>query len=193
MSITDYLTDSLLILLVVRQLRTANFDRRAWLIPIVAVVAVGQSYLHGVPTHGHSFLLVVLLAAFGVLLGSMSALATRVWYEGGQYAKIRAGVISAGLWILGMGGRMAFAIWASHGGESTLATFSAHHGITDQNAWTAALVLMALGEVAARVGILAIRAHRATHGTSAGSATTISGSSTATRVAGDTLTSAVRG
>jgi hypothetical protein len=190
MSLSDYLVDSLLILLVVRQLRTANFDRRAWLIPLVAVVGVGQSYLHGVPTHGNSFLLVVLLAAFGVLLGTMSALATKVWYDGGRYAKIRAGVISAGLWILGMGGRMGFAIWASHGGESPLATFSAQHGITDQNAWTAALVLMALGEVLARVGILALRAHRATQAATGGPST---GSPVATVTTGDTLTSALRG
>lgn len=161
MTLSDYLVDSILILLVVRQVRTARFDRRAWLLPLVIVGVVGKSYLHGVPTHGNSLLVVAALTAVGVLLGSLSALATRVWSDGGQHALVKAGAVSALLWVLGMGGRMAFAVWAAHGGDATIGRFSFEHGIDPNQTWTAALVLMALGEVVSRVGILALRAYRA--------------------------------
>ena len=160
MSLTDYLVDAILILLVLRQVRTARFDRRAWLLPLVIVAMVGMSYLHGIPTGGNGLLLVVVLALVGLALGTASALATRVWSDGGRYALVKAGALSALLWVIGMGGRMAFAIWASHGGGPALARFSVQHGITAQNAWTAALVLMALFEVMSRVGLLAVRAQR---------------------------------
>jgi hypothetical protein len=162
MSVSDYLLDSILILLVVRQLRTSRYDRRAWLLPLVIVAVVGKSYLHGVPTDGNNLLLVAGLTVAGVLLGSFSALATRVWSDGGRYALVKAGAVSAALWVLGMGGRMAFAIWASSdGGATSIGRFSLQHGLDPNHVWTAALVLMALGEVISRVGILALRAHRA--------------------------------
>ena len=47
------------------------------------------------------------------------------------------------------------------GGAADLARFSANHDITSGEAWTAALVLMALGEVVCRTATLWIRAQRA--------------------------------
>jgi len=162
MSLTDYLVDSVLVLLVLRQVRTARYDRRAMLLPLVIVGIVGKSYLHGIPSGGDSLALVVLLTAFGVFLGSFSGLATRVWSDGGRYALVKAGTVSAALWVVGMGGRMAFAIWAStHGGETALAHFSVAHDITGKDTWTAALVLMALGEVLSRTAVLFIRSRQA--------------------------------
>jgi len=162
MSLTDYLTDSILVLLVLRQIRTSRYTVRAMVLPLVIVAIVGKSYLHGIPTSGNSLGLVVLLTAFGLFLGSFSGLATKVWSDGGQYALIKAGAVSAALWVIGMGGRMTFAIWAStHGGETALAHFSIAHDITGANSWTAALVLMALGEVLSRTAVLLIRSRLA--------------------------------
>jgi hypothetical protein len=162
MSLSDYLVDSVLVLLVVRQLRTSRYTLRAMLMPLVIVAVVGKSYLHGIPTSGNSLALVVLLTGVGLFLGSFSGLATDVWSDGGRYALIKAGAVSAVLWVIGMGGRMAFAIWAStHGGETALAHFSVAHDITGANAWTAALVLMALGEVISRTAVLVLRSHLA--------------------------------
>ena len=172
MSLSDYLLDSVLILLVLRQVRTSRFDRRAVLLPLIIVTIVGKSYLHGIPTSGNSLFLVVLLTAVGVFLGTCSGLATKVWADGGQYALVKAGALSALLWVFGMGGRMAFAIWASHGGDAPLARFSLAHGITGANTWTAALVLMALGEVLSRVGVLYYRS-RAVLATQAPALTTL--------------------
>jgi hypothetical protein len=42
-----------------------------------------------------------------------------------------------------------------------VARFSEMHHITSGQAWTAALVLMAIGEVASRIGVLYVRSRQA--------------------------------
>lgn len=154
MTFTDYLLDTVLVLLVVRQIRESRLDLRATLLPIGLAVGIGGSYLHGIPTAGNDLVLVVVLTAVGVSLGLISALATRVRSDGGRYPLVKAGWIAGGAWIAGMGSRFAFAVWASHGGAPQLAQFSAAHHITSGAAWTAGLVLMALGEVLVRTLVL---------------------------------------
>jgi hypothetical protein len=73
---------------------------------------------------------------------------------------VKAGGAAALLWVLGMGSRFAFSVWASHGGGPALGRFSAEHGLTAVG-WTAALVLMALAEVLSRTAIMVARARRA--------------------------------
>ena len=161
MTFIDYLVDSVLILIVLRQVREGRFDRRAIILPLVIVAVVADSYLHAIPTGGNDLLLIAGLAGVGVLLGTLSGLVTRVRADGGQYALVKAGRASAGLWVLGMGSRMAFAVWVANGGQDVVARFSESHHITSAQAWTAALVLMAIGEVAARVGVLYVRSRQA--------------------------------
>jgi hypothetical protein len=74
---------------------------------------------------------------------------------------VKAGWASAGLWVLGMGSRMAFSVWVANGGQDVVARFSEMHHITSGQAWTAALVLMAIGEVASRIGVLYVRSRQA--------------------------------
>ena len=159
MTFSDYLLDSVLILLVVRQIREARLDRRAILLPLVIVGVVANSYLHTVPTSGNNLLLVAGLTLVGITFGAISALNTRVRSDGGRYPLVKANAIAAGVWIFSMSARMAFAIWASHSGGPTLYRFSVQHHL-DRDVWTAALVLMALGEVITRVGLLAYRGYR---------------------------------
>src|ERR1700759_809374 len=102
MSLTDYLTDSALLLLVLRQVREARFDRRAMLLPLVIVGVVAKSYLHALPTSGNELVLIVALIAVGTALGTTSGLMTQVRSDGGQYALVKAGAVAAGLWVLGM-------------------------------------------------------------------------------------------
>ena len=161
MTFIDYLVDSVLILIVLRQIRESRFDKRAIILPLAIVAVVAHSYLHAIPTGGNDLLLIVGLSGVGVLLGTLSGLVTRVRADGGQYALVQAGWASAGLWVLGMGSRMAFAVWVANGGQDVVAQFSETHHITSAQAWTAALVLMAIGEVAARVGVLYIRSRQA--------------------------------
>jgi hypothetical protein len=70
----------------------------------------------------------------------------------------KAGFVAAALWIVGVGSRLAFELYATHGGGASIAHFSATHSITSAEAWTSALILMAFAEVLSRTGVLAWRA-----------------------------------
>jgi hypothetical protein len=160
MTFGDYLFDSVLVLLVLRQVRESRFTLHMVLMPLGIIGWVVESYLHTIPTSGNDLGLIAALTALGVAFGTISALTTRVRTDGGRHALIKAGWAAAGVWVLSMGGRFAFAVWASHGGGPSLYHFSvAHHLSID--VWTAAIVLMALGEVLARTGLMVLRTRRA--------------------------------
>ncbi len=161
MNATDYILDSVLVLLVLRQIKVGRFDRRALLLPLIIVGVVAQSYLHSIPTNGNDLVLIAALTGLGALLGSLSGITTRVWSDGGPYALVQAGPAAAALWVLGMGSRFAFIFYYTHFGSDAVANFSAAHDITGPAAWTAALVLMALAEVLTRTGLLFIRSRQA--------------------------------
>jgi hypothetical protein len=63
-----------------------------------------------------------------------------------------------------MGSRFAFAVWVSHGGASVVGQFSADHAITGSEAWTAALLAMAVFEVWGRTLVMAARRHQLEQG-----------------------------
>jgi hypothetical protein len=159
MTLTDYLLDSVLVLLVLRQLRESRLDLRAMLLPLGIVGWVAHSYLHALPTGGNNLLLIGGLTLVGVLSGVVSGFGTRVRSDGGRYALVKAGWVAAGVWVLSMSGRFAFAVWASHGGGPSLYRFSVAHHLS-ASVWTDALVLMALGEVVTRVAIMYLRSRR---------------------------------
>ena len=156
MTISDYLIDITLIGLVLVQVKSRRLTVRALLLPIGIVAYVAFNFLKGIPTAQNDLFLVVGAAAVGGILGGLAGKFTSVTHgSDGVFAK--AGLAAAGLWILGTGGRLAFQVWATHGGGPAITHFSATHGITSANAWTAALVLMALSEVVVRTLVLARR------------------------------------
>jgi hypothetical protein len=63
----------------------------------------------------------------------------------------RAGWLAAGMWVGGVGARLAFAVAASNGASPPIARFSIAHQITGFAAWVAALVMMALADVLTRL------------------------------------------
>lgn len=90
----------------------------------------------------------------GIALGVASGLTTKVW-EAGHKLLFQAGVIAAVTWMAGMGFRLGFQIWANTtSGEASIARFSVSHHINSEQAWVCAPLLMALGEVLARLAIL---------------------------------------
>lgn len=165
MTISDYLIDITLISLVLVQIRARKLTVKALLLPIGLVSYVAYTYLRGVPTAHHDLFLVVGAAAVGATLGALAGSLTSVRRadDGSVWAK--AGLAAAALWILGTGGRLAFQLYASHGGGASVAHFSATHGITSATAWTAALILMALSEATMRTSILGWRFYRLGGGT----------------------------
>jgi hypothetical protein len=160
MTTSDYLLDIALIAIVFRQVRESRLGLHAILLPLGICGFVGAHYLRSLPTAGNDLVLIVGLTVVGIALGTVSALATRVRRDGQGRVLVKAGWIAAGAWILGMGFRFAFSVWASHGGAADLGSFSVRHDITSDSAWTDALVLMAFGEVFTRTGVLVLRAHR---------------------------------
>jgi hypothetical protein len=162
MSTTDYLINIALVLLVLTQIRNRRMDLRSLILPVVAVAGAAFYYLKGIPTAGNDVVLELGLGALGVLLGVACARTTSVWRDADGVAYSRAGLAAAVLWVLGVGSRLAFEVYATHGGAGAIARFSASHSITSGEAWTAALVLMALADVISRMIVLRVRAARAT-------------------------------
>ena len=68
----------------------------------------------------------------------------------------------AGCWPVGgrLGARMGFAFASEHGAGPAIARFSIARHITSADAWVAALVIMALAEVTARLVTLRLRARK---------------------------------
>ncbi|MGH9057260.1 MAG: hypothetical protein ACRDYY_15580 [Acidimicrobiales bacterium] len=67
--------------------------------------------------------------------------------------------MAAALWVLGVGTRLAFQLFATHGGAPAIGRFMEAHAITTPEPWVAALILMATGEALARTVVLALRAY----------------------------------
>lgn len=160
MTLTDYFIDIALIAVVILQVRGRRLTARSLLLPVVLVGWAAASYLHGIPTAGNDLVLVIAGTAAGTLLGSLCGLFTMVkpGRDGRPFAK--AGALAGILWVLGVGTRFAFQLYAAHGGGAAIGHFSAAHSITTGEAWVSALVLMAMGEALARTGVLALRAYR---------------------------------
>ena len=100
--------------------------------------------------------------AIGAALGIAGGVYTRVRLDGASVL-VRAGLVSAVLWVVGMGARMGFQLWSEHGGAGAIERFSVAHQITSDQAWVAALVLMAVTEVVTRMATIVARGQWALH------------------------------
>jgi hypothetical protein len=159
-STTDYIVNAALILLVIRQIRESRLSIISLVLPVVLVGAAAAYYLRTIPTAGNDLALDLTLGAVGAILGIACGLATKMRRDDAGHVLVRAGVAAALLWIVGIGSRTAFALYSSHGGEAAVARFSIAHDITSSAAWVAALVMMALAEVIARLVTIRVRAHQ---------------------------------
>ncbi|MFD7027869.1 hypothetical protein ACFWAR_07540 [Streptomyces sp. NPDC059917] len=156
MTTTEWITDIALLLIVFRQLREGRLDLKSFLIPLGIVAFVANSYLDTIPTEGNDLVLIGLLVAVGAALGIAGGVYTRIRSLDG-HVLIKAGAVSAVLWVVGMGARMGFQLWVQHGGAASVGRFSVTHQITSDKAWVAAFVLMALTEVVTRLATIYIR------------------------------------
>ena len=161
MSVTDYVIDILLIVVIFRQVRPHELTPRVALLPLALLAAAGIIYLRPFTLRGNDLALILILAVAGIVLGALSGLADRIWRDQTGRLLFRAGVLSVITWVAGMGFRFWFAYYAYHGGGPAVASFSLRHDISGADIWTTALVLMAFGQVLARLGVLQIRRVRA--------------------------------
>ncbi len=158
MTLTDYVLDIALIGVVALQIRGRRLTARSLLLPVVLVAWAAASYLHGIPTAGNDLVLVIAGAAVGCTLGALCAAFTTVTQRNDGHPFAKAGVVAALLWVLGVGTRFAFQLYAAYGGGPAIGRISVAHSITSAQAWVAALILMAMGEALARTAVLAARA-----------------------------------
>lgn len=158
MSASDYIINIALVGLVLLQIRGRRLTSRSLLLPLVLVGIAALEYLHGVPSGGNGLLLAVAGALVGAVLGTLCGLFTSVRPTGDGAVVAKAGALAAVLWVAGVGSRLAFELYVTHGGQAAVGRFSLSHGIKPiAEAWTACLVLMALAEVLGRTGVLAWR------------------------------------
>ncbi|MEV7423088.1 MULTISPECIES: hypothetical protein [unclassified Streptomyces] len=162
MTTTEWITDIALVLIVFRQLREGRLDLKSFLIPLGIVAFVAHSYLDSVPTAGNDLVLIGALMSVGAALGVAGGVYTRIRTVG-EHVLIKAGAVSAILWVVGMGARIGFQMWIEHGGGADdVARFSIAHQITSDQAWVAAFVLMAVTEVVTRLATIFIRSRTRT-------------------------------
>ena len=166
MRTTDYLINAMFVLIVFRQARERELDRRSVIIPFAIVAYVAHLYVRSIPTGGNDLVLIGALATLGLGLGVASGLATHVRAGENGLAIARVGWIAGALLIAGLGSRMVFAFAVSHGSGHAVASFSIAHQI-GAAAWPVALVLMALLEVSTRIAIVQFRGRQAIEDTTA--------------------------
>lgn len=157
MTFTDYLLDSALVLLVLLQIKERKLTTKALVRPMVIVAIAVLNYLHGIPTAGNDLVLVVVLALVGLLIGVASGQTVIMRRDSGGDVLARAAWLSGFFWVLGMGSRFAFLVWINNGGAATIGHFSATHSITSPEAWSVAVLAMAVFEVGGRALIMALR------------------------------------
>ncbi len=166
MTTTDYLINAVFVLIVFRQARERELDRRSVIIPLAILAYVAHLYVRSIPTAGNDIVLIGALGTVGLMLGVASGFATHVCAGENGLAVARVGWIAGALLIAGIGSRMVFAFALSHGARHTVASFSMAHQI-GAPAWPVALVLMALLEVGTRIAIVQLRGRHAMKTTAA--------------------------
>jgi hypothetical protein len=163
MTTSDYLINALFIGLVIIQMRGKRLTAFTFLMPFAVVVGVGSRYLHGIPTAGNDLVLAVIGALVGAGLGIACAMTTAVYKDNDGKPFAKAGPVAAALWIVGIGARLAFSFYVTHGGSEAIGNFSVAHHITSGQAWITCLILMAFGEVTGRTGALYMRSRKLSH------------------------------
>lgn len=156
MTLFDYLLNIALISLVVLQMRGRRLDRRGLVLPLVLVGWAATHYLRGIPTAGNDLVMVVGGILLGATLGTASGFLTRVTMSPDGVPFARATGWAAALWVLGIGARLGFSLYAQHGGATEIGRFSLAHHLTPA-AWVSGLVLMAFAEVVSRTLLLWMR------------------------------------
>ena len=167
MNINMYVINAILVLMVVRQIREHSLDLRSLAVPVLAVGAAAVMFLHSVPGGGSDIALELLGVLAGAAMGAVGGLATRLRRGADGRPLGRAGALAAGMWVAGVGGRMAFVFAATHGAGPAIGRFSIAHHITGQGAWVAALVMMALADVLTRLAVVWLRGRRLAAGPAA--------------------------
>lgn len=147
-----------------RNLGTKPVNKRVLALPLILVAVACAFYLRSIPVAGNDLAFEGAGVAAGAALGLLATAVTRIGCAVDGSVRIRAGAAFAAVWVVAIGGRIAFAELATHAWGPAVARFSIEHQITGADAWRTMFVLMAVSMVAARVastGVLVARVRRA--------------------------------
>jgi hypothetical protein len=167
MNINMYVTNAVLVLMVIRQIREHPLDLRSLAVPVLAVGCAAVLFLHSVPAGGNDIALELACVLAGSVMGAVGGLATRLRLGADGRPVGRAGALAASMWVGGVGARLAFAVATSNGAGPAIARFSIAHHVTGSAAWVAALVMMALADVLTRLIVVYQRGRRLATGPAA--------------------------
>jgi hypothetical protein len=92
MSVTDYAIDILLIVVIFRQVRPHQLTPRSALLPLVLMAAAGIIYLRSFTLGGNDLALIIILAVAGIVLGTVSGFADKLWRDDAGHLIATAGV-----------------------------------------------------------------------------------------------------
>ncbi len=159
MSPSTYIIDSALVLLVIIQMKERVLTNRALLRPVIILGVAVASYFSTFPTAGNDLPAILAVSGLGAALGLSSGITVIMRRNSEGLVTARAGLASAAFWVLGMGSRFAFAVWASSAsGGLSVGSFAAQHHITDiPQTITVALLGMAVAEVLGRTAVMVAR------------------------------------
>ncbi len=148
----------LLVFILGTNLGTRAVTRRRLAMPILLAAVAGVLLLGNIPTGGNDVALDFIGAGAGAAMGILAALLMPL--KRGDQSRVfsTAGLPYALLWLLVIGGRVAFAESANGWAATNVRDFSISNSITGADAWTAAFVIMALTMVTARVITTLLRA-----------------------------------
>jgi hypothetical protein len=157
-SAKDYVFSAVFIGLIFLQVRGRRVTVRSLLLPVIIVGVAADRYLRAIPAGGNNLALVAVCSGIGLCLGVIGALVTSVRPGPDGRPVARAGLLAVLVWIVGTGSRLALGIYVSNGGAAAVASMARSHHIDARTALPTALILMALGEVLGRYGLLGLRA-----------------------------------
>jgi hypothetical protein len=156
---------ALLVAVVFTQLGRRVVTRRRFTIPLLIVGLAGFEYLQGAPVGGDDLPFYAVGAAAGALFAFIASRFVRVGRDERGAIVASTGAMYAVVWLVVIGGRIAFAEAATHTSfGQTVGSFSRAEMITGSDAWRAMFVLMALAMVLTRIAILAGRTAQLRHG-----------------------------
>jgi hypothetical protein len=146
------------VLLSVQQLRYRRFGLRTLTLPIGFAVVLWYVYVWGAPTVANDLDLYLICGAGGGVLGLVGGVLSNIHRdEAGGAWLVKGGVVYAGLLVALIAGRIGFAYYAENSGAAQVRRFSIDHGISGQAPIVAALMLMVITTILARLVVVLVR------------------------------------
>lgn len=144
--------------LAIQQLRYRRFGLRTLALPIVLAGVLWYAYVQGAPTIANDMDVYLVCGAIGAVLGLVGGVLSsmRRDEESGTWL-VKGGAVYAGLLLALIAGRLGFAYYAENGGYAQVRQFCIDHAISGQAPIVAALMLMVITTILARLVVVLVR------------------------------------